>query len=421
MKRLLLFALAWVLLLEIAISKENTKLLFVQILFRHGDRAPIDLYPNDPNPVSVWPEGLAKLTQLGKKQHYALGKFFRSMYENFTTSNPLEVNVISSEVDRCLKSAETNLASFYAPSPQWSFDTQFKWQPISVHYIPKMEDRYLEVESYCPRATEELENVVKSAEGQRIIQEHEFMFKNLTFYSGNPIDNWTTANYLHDVMYIEKKYNLTVPTWIEPFWDELTYVSNMSFYWSFNSPLLHRLRAGPLLQRIINKMNDKINGDTPDLKFQIYSAHDTNIAIVLDALNLFDMNAPPYCSALLFELHEMSNGEKTLRLLYQNSSKPEEKIDPPHVLILEGCTEYCPLEYFINYTSPLMPGDWDAECQLDKSFVDKIKERKVTIGWFFILAAVVTATVSIYALWRMCYRRQDKSGISAVKYSSLDP
>ncbi|GFU28551.1 testicular acid phosphatase homolog [Nephila pilipes] len=421
MKILLLFVLAWALLLKVATSKENTKLLFVQILFRHGDRAPIELYPNDPNPASVWPEGLAKLTQLGKRQHYALGKFFRSMYENFTTSNPLEVNVISSEVDRCLKSAETNLASFYAPTSQWSFDTQFKWQPISIHYIPKDDDKYLETDSYCPRATQEQENVIKSPEGQRVIQEHEFMFKNLTFYSGNSIENWTTASYFHDVIYIEKKYNLSVPTWVEPFWDELINVSNLSFFWSFNSPLLHRLRAGPLLQRIIQKMNNKINGDIPDLKFQIYSAHDTNIAVVLDALNLYNMKAPPYCSSLLFELHEMSSGDKTVRLLYQNSSKPEEKIDPPHVLILEGCTEYCPLDYFINYTSPLMPEDWDTECQLDKSFVDKIKEKQVTVVWFFLLAAVVIATMSIYVLWRIYSRRQDKSGISAVKYSSLDP
>ncbi|GIY69994.1 prostatic acid phosphatase [Caerostris darwini] len=421
MKQVLLFVLAWSLLIGFAFTKENSKLLFVQILFRHGDRAPIELYSTDPNPATAWPEGLAKLTTLGKKQHYALGKYFRSMYANFTTSSPLEVNMISSEVDRCLKSAETNLASFYAPDPKWSFDPQLRWQPISVHYVPKDEDKYLETDSYCPRATEEQKRIVQSPEGQRFLQEHEGMLKNLTFFSGDPIANWTEASYLHDVLKIEKKYNLTVPTWVEPYWDELTNISNLSFFWSFNSPLLHRLRAGPLLQRIIQKMNEKLEGSIPDMKFQLYSAHDTNVAVVLDALNLFNMIAPPYCASLIFELHEMPNGDRAVRMLYQNSSKPEEKIDPPHVLILEGCSEFCSLEYFINYTSPLMPGDWNEECQLEMSFVEKIKEKKVTIGWFFILTAVIIVTMSIYALWRIYSRRQEKNGISAVKYSNLDP
>ncbi|CAL1300920.1 unnamed protein product [Larinioides sclopetarius] len=242
------------------------------------------------------------------------------------------------------------------------------------------------------------------------------MFRNLSTLSGSPITNWKEASDLHDVLFIEKEYNLTVPTWVEPYWNELTNVSNLSFFWDFYSSVLHRLRAGPLIQRIIERMNQKINGEIPNLKFQIYSAHDTNIAVVLDALTLFNMIAPPYCSALLFELFEMPDGVKTIRMLYQNSSKVEEKIDPPHILILDGCTEYCPLEYFINYTKFLIPEDWDQECQLDKTFVEKIFERKVEIGWCLFLIANVMA---VSLLWKKLSRRQDKKDISAIKYRSL--
>ncbi|CAL1300921.1 unnamed protein product [Larinioides sclopetarius] len=242
MKVLSLFVLSWGFLLGQAFPEEN-KLLFVQILFRHGDRAPIKLYPNDPNPASVWPEGLAALSTLGKKQQYALGKYFRARYDNFTTSSPLEVNVISSEVDRCLKSAETNLASFYAPDSKWAFDKSLPWQPIAVHYLPKNQDKYLETDSDCPRADKEIEKVIKSTEGQIFLKEHEEMFRNLSTLSGSPITNWKEASDLHDVLFIEKEYNLTVPTWVEPYWNELTNVSNLSFFWDFYSSVLHRLRA----------------------------------------------------------------------------------------------------------------------------------------------------------------------------------
>lgn len=103
--------------------------------------------------------------------------------------------------------------------------------------------------------------------------------------------------------------------------------------------------------------------------------HDTNIAVVLDALNLYNMKQPPYCASLLFELHELAGGEKAVRILYQNSSQPEKEIQAPHTLILEGCTEFCPLKYFINFTKDLIPDDWEKECQLDKSFIEKIQDK----------------------------------------------
>ncbi|GBN24033.1 hypothetical protein AVEN_242393-1 [Araneus ventricosus] len=74
------------------VKEENTTLLLVQTLSRHGDRAPSRLYSTDPNSAAHWPEGLGKITLLGRKQQYAVGKFLRSMYKDFVTSNPNEVS-----------------------------------------------------------------------------------------------------------------------------------------------------------------------------------------------------------------------------------------------------------------------------------------------------------------------------------------
>lgn len=389
-------------------TQEDHKLLFVQILFRHGDRAPINLYPNDPNSESFWTEGLGKLTMLGRKQHYALGKFLREMYGNFTTSSPNEVNVTSSDVDRCIKSAETNLASFFKPTSEWQFDKNLEWQPISIFYIPKLQDKYLETESYCPKAFAEQNLVLHSPDGQAFLARHKAMFENLTVNSGSPITDWTSASFLHDTLFIEKKYNLTIPAWASPYWKELENVADLSFYWSFNSPLLHRLRAGPLLQNMIQMMEEKIAGKIPLLKFQIYSAHDTNIAVMLDALSLYNMKQPPYCAALLLELHQLANGKNAVRLLYQNSTEPEKEIQTPRTLILEGCTEFCPLDFFINFTQKLIPSDWEKECQLNKSFIEKLKEKNITIGLFLASISLIIVLTSIYSIWRFYSRNRDK-------------
>lgn len=390
------------------LGNEDSKLVFVQILWRHGDRAPIDLYPNDPNPESVWNEGLGKLTMLGRKQHYALGKYFRQMYENFATWSPNEINVTSSECDRCMKSAETNLASFFAPSPEWKFDQHLNWQPIPIYYIPKPQDKYLETDSDCPRAVVEQKRIVNSPEGQAFISKHQEMFGNLTIDSGSPITNWTSASYLHDVLFIEKKYNLSIPHWADYYWDELTNVSDLSFFWSYNSQLLHRLRAGPLLQRTIEMMKRKLSGDIPLQKFQIYSAHDSNIAVVLNALNLFNMKQPPYCASLVFELHERADGINLVRLLYLNSTRPEMEPQEPHILVLDGCTEFCQLDYFINITKSLIPDDWKKECQLDRTFLEKLEDKNITVGLFFALMAGIILTLSMYSLWKVYNRDRDK-------------
>lgn len=58
-----------------SITDEDTDLVLVQIVFRHGDRTPTSLYPNDPYGPTIWDKygGLGELSQKGMQQHYAYG------------------------------------------------------------------------------------------------------------------------------------------------------------------------------------------------------------------------------------------------------------------------------------------------------------------------------------------------------------
>ena len=68
------------------ISEEDMNLVYVQIVWRHGDRSPALIYPNDPN-ANYWPQGEGMLTQLGMQQHYELGTHLKFQYgsQNFAS------------------------------------------------------------------------------------------------------------------------------------------------------------------------------------------------------------------------------------------------------------------------------------------------------------------------------------------------
>ncbi|KAL3224050.1 hypothetical protein MRX96_049656 [Rhipicephalus microplus] len=62
---------------------EASTLRQLHVMFRHGDRTPTSLYPNDPNSPSDFPEGLGHITHKGKNDQYNLGKYLRTKYEDF--------------------------------------------------------------------------------------------------------------------------------------------------------------------------------------------------------------------------------------------------------------------------------------------------------------------------------------------------
>ncbi|GFY57894.1 testicular acid phosphatase homolog [Trichonephila inaurata madagascariensis] len=331
------------------IAEEDSTLLFLQVIFRHGDRAPIKLYPNDPNTEEAWPEGLGQLTMLGKKQNYEVGKYLRFLYEDFITSDPNEVMVNSSESTRCMMSALAIVASLYSPEGRWKFREDIDWQPILVNYLPNEIDKYLSFQSICPQAALETFKVMKSKEVQEYLKKHK------------TCDKWNTF-LLYDTLFIEKKYNLTIPKEVEPYWNEFEEFALTAFQWAYGCPEIVRLRAGPLLQNIIENMNRKIAGDMPKRKVQMYCSHDVIISALLLAMNITDVPRPPYAATLLIELHQMSNDTKSVRLFYFNSTDPEQEIDEPHLLYLDGCSEFCPLQHFIESTRHMIPEDWSKEC-----------------------------------------------------------
>lgn len=56
-------------------NNDDSELVLVQIVFRHGDRTPTSVYPKDAYGPAFWNKygGLGQLSQKGMQQHFAFG------------------------------------------------------------------------------------------------------------------------------------------------------------------------------------------------------------------------------------------------------------------------------------------------------------------------------------------------------------
>ncbi|XP_059831354.1 lysosomal acid phosphatase-like isoform X6 [Hypanus sabinus] len=218
-------------------------LKFVNLIYRHGDRSPIQAYPADPYTEKDWPQGFAQLTQVGMKQHYALGQYLRHRYNTFLNSSydRHEVYVQSTDIDRTLMSAQVNLAGLYIPQGHQIFHPDVKWQPIPVHTVPVEQDEFLKFpRKNCPRFQKLLEETMNSREVREKIQKNtDFlnMVSNNTKMNVTMLNEWKVYDTLfceHDVTLIALQmalnvYNYIIPPYASCFMFELYEEDDRSF------------------------------------------------------------------------------------------------------------------------------------------------------------------------------------------------
>ncbi|XP_034007097.1 lysosomal acid phosphatase [Trematomus bernacchii] len=343
------------------------QLVYVTVLFRHGDRSPVKAYPTDPYQEGDWPQGFGQLSQVGMMQHFELGQFLRNRYKGFLNDSydRKQIHVRSTDYDRTMMSAESNLAGLYPPSGQQVFNPNMPWQPIPVHTVPKSEEGLLNYPlDDCPRynllmneteKTEEFINVTLAY--QDIID----LVKNKTGLNKTTVESvWS----VHDTLFCESRHNKSAPDWVTPeVMEKLQWLKDFGFRITFGvykQQEKSRLMGGMLLGEIVKKLSTMAVPD-PDqrLKLMMLSAHDTTVAALQASLNVFNGRQPPYASCHIIELYRDENGSASVSMFYRNDSTVE-----PYPLQIPGCSLDCPLDDFVRITKLSISDDRDKECQL---------------------------------------------------------
>ncbi|XP_068152454.1 prostatic acid phosphatase [Drosophila tropicalis] len=380
-------------------------LKFVHVIFRHGDRTPVDPYPTDPyNDLKFWTTGWGQLTNKGKLQHYELGKWLRNRYGSLLSDkySADEIYVQSTDVDRTLMSAQSNLAGLYEPKGSDVWNPNIPWQPIPVHTVPENKDFILAAKASCPTYDYEMAALEASVEFQALYSRFHDLFTYLSENSGRQVKTFTDASYLNNTLFIESLNNLKLPVWTEKVYGakEFTYASNLAFAVMTYTRKLARLKVGPLLKDIFERFEHKVSGNlTPDRSAWIYSAHDTTIANTLNALKLFELHSPPYAACIMMELRLDNNNTPLISIFYKNTTADPLPLDIP------GCGVSCPLNKLRSLYQDILPGDWHSECKRTTMMMT-YEEANLSAATGILILIVACLLCASYGLM-IYYRRRN--------------
>uniref|UniRef100_A0AC34F9H2 Acid phosphatase n=1 Tax=Panagrolaimus sp. ES5 TaxID=591445 RepID=A0AC34F9H2_9BILA len=321
------------------------------------------------------------------QQHFEQGIKLRDRYVNqyplFSAEyKDYNVYVRSTDVNRTLISAYSQLAGFYADSvstyPSSNSMWPSHWTPVPVHTVEEETDHLLNSSPHCPRMSQIEEELKLKPRFVAFMQTQQPLLQNIAKNMGvtsNDFSSYASTSKFYAATRIEKFYNLTLPAWItDNLWeqycngkhmgDDYLY-GNAGFGEPENAELI-MLKGGLLLKTMILNM-DLVIANRTKTKYFMYSAHDTTINAFLRSLqakqDILDYKTPDYAAVVLIELWKSDNNLEPYikaRYIRNVASSPE-----PITQFIKGCAgkDSCFLNDFKLRSQPFIPDDIVKDCE----------------------------------------------------------
>ncbi|XP_054846897.1 prostatic acid phosphatase-like [Eublepharis macularius] len=340
---------------------------FYQV-YRHGDRSPISTFPT--NECRDWPQGFGQLTREGMKQQYKLGKYLRNRYRRLLSPEykRKEIYVLSTDTDRTIMSAQTNLAGLFPPSGKQIWHHRIPWQPIPVHTLPRKQDRLLSYPIHgCTRFNKLLKETLDSGAFKIKLKDYMPFLGQIAPKLGYDVKTLLDVNNqklwnAYDTLLVQRLHQYRNPDWADQAtldkMKSLLEIGLSAVFGEHKREEKARVQGGLLVKAILEEISKAASNADPR-KMMMYSAHDTTIVALQTALDVSNKKLPPYAACHLFELYQESNGQHTIEMYYQTDVTQD-----PTPLTLPGCSKACPLDKFKQLVAPIIVDNWEAECTL---------------------------------------------------------
>ncbi|CCA68200.1 related to acid phosphatase ACP2 precursor [Serendipita indica DSM 11827] len=330
---------------------------------------------------------LGELTDVGRGSTHDFGKALRKIYiERLgflpdSTQDTSPVYYRSTNVPRTIESLQQIINGLYPNGknlhrPQLLVRNAKDENIIPNHFSCKRLERL--AVSFAQAAAEKLNPTLKPLD------------KRLSKYlDGEPVrvDGKPRASGILDTIRAAKAHNIRVPREFndQSTMDLIEFAVVTEWFGGYKNPEYRRLAMGPLLDDLQRKMQQKVEQQDQDpLKLLVYSTHDTAVAGITNAFDVFDHRWPDFTASVTFELFKQSpqlvkqaklldflpsthnepqapSPTHFVRMRYQNKSLPLPACAKPgdH---LPGHPEFCTLQAFQRHIKELTPEDWDTEC-----------------------------------------------------------
>jgi len=364
-------------------------LKLVQVLTRHGARAPFTILPHDNAPwycsatllsipntntdskvnltrvyrekyikgVEILPGNCSEgeLTAVGLQQHHALGVSFRNHYiiqQNFLdpTYNKRQVYLRTTDSPRTLKSAEAQILGMFPP--QKTHETEV----IDINTIESNQETNTP-HLNCPKLINECNNAQTTSNwttyynkyGLPIIQE----LASIWNVSVSDVPDFVG---LLDAFQSRKAQGIPLPNGItQALVDKIFEIASHQLYQLYYSKQACTLAVGRFVKQYVNEMH-KVTTGKQTHKWYLYSAHDVSVAWFLSSFDLLKGQAwPGYAAHLVGELLQSNlTRQYFVRLIYNGV-----------ILTVPGCAQLCPIHQFELIASKVYPNStktWKQNC-----------------------------------------------------------
>ncbi|KAG8830654.1 hypothetical protein FRC18_007770 [Serendipita sp. 400] len=373
----------------------------VHVYIRHGERTPVGVRMNRP-PASIpehWPMCFA-----GRKFSAPVWEPSTILNEAYSAATVdlnrvVELRNGSATPGVCMLGELTDIGRTstheYGKALRRLYIERLRFLPDSYQGISPVYYRSTNV----PRTIESLQQVINGLYPDGKSPQRPYLL--IRYIDGEPvrIDGKPRASGILDTIRAAKAHGIRVPKdFNDPeVMDLIEYaVVQEWFGLGYKNHEYRKLAMGPLLSDLQSKMQKKVDeGEKDPLKLLVYSTHDTALAGIVSALDVFDHRWPEFTASVTFELFKKtpeviqqstflglnfkwtdlvpssvgirgtadvpSPSDYFVRMRYQNNS-----MTIPHCAKsgnhLGGSPEFCTLKAFQEHIKALTPDDWDAEC-----------------------------------------------------------